>query len=556
MCFKNFCERVLRAYAAIMRTLFPTYCVKFKTLNYLKTKHGGSRKNENATLFLPGVEKELKAIEKLQLGEAALKTRVWSCGTELELLKKGNFALISRVKTEEALNLVVEQGYINPICEAFKVYTPSKNYLLNLIRHWDRAKLFAVIAGVPSAFDSLTAAEILGVDEKRAYKDKELWVVAQELIKAKPEKWTSKFINEVMKIVPSRLNDEAKATLELCVRTAMEKNIDIANSMAYLMVFHPNLYVMLRIALAKDAGGHKLISYVRVMFPQFISKLGKNFGAIYAKNGPSTWAQSEMKFFEETEAAVWLYFALRPATIDLVIDNLSEIKTRVSEKTFQAVEDDVFTFATGAREVLALMKFYKDDAKKQEELREKLLKAASPATLREFYPFNGWNAEQAEKAVRAMAVGKTLPEDLSALSEKLQAAAIEELEIQSEIAVICHGTCGEKETLMQQKLHPRSEAVLVSHYYGTLESYVPQYIQNNRMSESAFKVLVSNIRDSQNYGIEECVPKLVRLHAERWGLSEKNYKDLMQSAHYSKLAAVLKKYCKVESRQPSFEDGV
>jgi len=76
------------------------------------------------------------------------------------------------------------------------------------------------------------------------------------------------------------------------------------------------------------------------------------------------------------------------------------------------------------------------------------------------------------------------------------------------------------------------------------------------MSESAFKVLVSNIRDSQNYGIEERVSKLVRLHAEKWGLSEKNYKDLMQSEYYSKLAAVLKKYCKVESRQPSFEDGV
>jgi len=552
----NFRERVLRAYACIMRTLFPTHCVKSLTLNYIKTKRG-SRKNENADMFLPGKDKELRAIKKLQFGMEEIRQRQWSPETEIELLKQSNFALVSRIKNEAALNIVVEHGYISPICEAMNVFTPSKGYLLNLIRHWNKEKLFSVIEGVPSAFDSLKEWDILGVTEKQAYEGKELWAVARALVNAKPEKWAPKFIAEVMKIVPSRLNEHALAALECFVEVAIENRVDISTSTPYLMVIHPDLYVKLRIALTQEGDPKKFYPYVKLMFPQLVTKLDNNFGAIYAKEGPSAWARSKKKLTEAQEAAVWLSFALRPTTIDLVVDNLSAIKSRVSEKAFQSVEDDVFMFSTGTREILSLMKFYKDDAQKQEELREKLLGAASPHNaLRQFYPFNGWKEDQAERAVRAMAVGKTLPEDLSALSVELQAAAIQELEIQSEMAAI-GSTClllSDQEKLMEQKLHARSEIFLFQKDYNWHEMKA-HYIISNKMEEESFRALV-NFCGTGYQDDENRIRKLIFLHAHNWGLSAQNYKDLMQSPLYADLGARLKSYVQKAGRVPSFEDGV
>ena len=194
----NFRERMLRAYAAIMKFLAPTYCVKSLTLNYTHSEKRGSRKNENATLFLPGVEKELKAIEKLQLGEAALKAREWSYDTRIALLKSGNFALISRINTEKELNFIVD-GVSTPteaVIEAFKVYTPSKKYLLEFLSHPDRNKLFAVIAGAPATFDALTVWEVLNVAENQPYEGKDRWTVVQALVNAKPS-WAPKFVEAI-----------------------------------------------------------------------------------------------------------------------------------------------------------------------------------------------------------------------------------------------------------------------------------------------------------------------------------------------------------------------
>jgi len=536
MCFKKFRECVLRAYACIMRTLFPTYCVKCLTVRYNKNK-----KNQNAGLFLPGVEKEMKAIEKLGLDANALQNREWSYDTRVKLLEQGNFALVSRIHTEKELDIVVKLGYIQPIIGAIKAYTPSKRFLQSLIQNWDREKLLAIVSAVPSAFDSLKAWEILGVEEKQAYTDKDRWAVAQALAKVKPD-WAPKFITEVMKIVPSRLNEEALEALKCFVEVAIENKVDISKDTPYLMVIHPDLYMLLRKALAKDQS--MVAPYVRVMFPQLVDNLVKNFGAIYAKEGPSAWARSAEKLTEAQEAAVWLFFALRSETIDLVVDNLSAIKSRVSEKAFHLVEEDVFELSTGIREILILMDSYKDDEGMRDELREKLLKTKNPAqSLSKFYPFNEWKKEQAEKAVRAMAVEKKLPLDrLSELSHELQAVAMEELEIQSEIAVIRNGTSGEKEELMKQKLHSRSEKVLFYCYYGTLRSYALSYVANFCMDESSFADLVTHVTDERGYSISGDVEHLVELHAKTWGLSEKNYRDLMQSKSYSGQGALLKKY--------------
>ena len=547
MCFKNFRERLLRAYACVVRKVLPTYAVKCLTKRYVSTKWG-SKKNEFSFLFCPGVKKELKAIEKLGFDAKALQEREWSYETELELLKQGNYALVDRIKTEEALKIVVEQGYVQPIVQAIRVCTPSKRFLISLICDWDREKLLAVISAVPSAFDSLTTWEVFGVEEKTAYEGQYQWAVAQALIKAKPT-WAPKFIDEATKIVPSRLNEEAIETIKICVETAVNNDINIATNMSYLMVIFPNFYAFVRASVVQSKHVDK---YVMVMLPQLITRLGKkDFSSFYAKeNSPAAWRSSKEKLSDAQEAACWLYFGLRNSTLHLIVEKLSFLKSSLSEEAFEQLTDEVVRIASNLKDIETLMRFFKDDAELTKELRSKLLKVSGTeqsAVLLSYFPFADWQEKDAERAVRQMAEGKTLPADrMSELSEKLQKIAIEELEIQSEIAVIRNGNCGDKEILVKQKLHPRSEVVLFTDYYGTLDSYAPMYVQNYCMAESSFKAMIQRYRDRSDYDIEPRVRRLISLHAEKWGLSKKNYQNLLQSPYYSDMAAVLKRYLKKE----------
>ena len=165
--------------------------------------------------------------------------------------------------------------------------------------------------------------------------------------------------------------------------------------------------------------------------------------------------------------------------------------------------------------------------------------------LLSYWPFNGWEAETAEKAVRKLAEEKKLPlTKLEELPEELRAAAIEELEILSETAAISRSYYGEQQKeLMKQKFHARSEMYLFCLDYNWQE-LKQLYITYNEMDEASFKVLV-NFCGTNYAGDREKIRDLIILHATKWGLTEKEYNALMQSP-YSPLAADLKKTCKSE----------
>ena len=79
----------VQLFAAIMRTIFPLMAVKYFT----------KKSNAYAELFLPSVEKQLKAIEKLELDTDQIRARVWSLQTKVARLLQQRYDLIQEIKT-------------------------------------------------------------------------------------------------------------------------------------------------------------------------------------------------------------------------------------------------------------------------------------------------------------------------------------------------------------------------------------------------------------------------------------------------------------------------
>jgi len=552
----SFSERVLRAYAAVMKKLFPTWCVKHKTL---KLKHysgtWGTTHNYAGELFLPGKEAELKAIEKLGFDAEALNKRYWSMETKIELLEQGNFAMLSRIKTEDELRTIIRTGKIEKIIEAMGYYTPSRKYLLDFIRSMPDHQLFLIIKAVPSAFDSLQAWEVLGVDEKAPYEGKDNWIIARNFIEAKPSVWLPRFLKELRKIEPSELNHEAMLTVADCVIVAKDSKVDISDSIVYLMTFHAKSYAVLRYEIAQNYGKKEINPYVKVLLPSLLGKIASkgfmDFFKGYTDEVPEEWAKMMKPLSEEREAAVWLYLALKHGCeTSVIIDNLATLREKLIGKAWLYLVKQVIANAEGISDIEKLIKFFNNDEKIQEKLRDNLLEVATSSSevLKGYFPFDGWKKEQAEEAVRLMARGKTLPDDISSLSEELQSVAMDELEIQSEIEVLRGGSCGDKEALILQRLHPRTEVYLLTCEYEKLVSYGLTYVQNFCMDDSTFKTVVNTNEDSACGKIENSLKKVITLHAEKWGLNQRNYKDLMQSPYYSNMAAFLKKYVQKEGK--------
>lgn len=548
----SFSERVLRAYAAVMRKLFPVWCVKHKTLKR-KYYHGtwGTTHNYEGELFLPGKDAEIKAIEKLHLEQKDLDARYWSMETKIELLKRENFSMLLRIKTEEEFNAVVETGRVDKIIETMRSYTPPRRCLIDLIRN--RADHQEIIKGVPSAFDSLQAWEVLDVAEKEPYEGKDAWIIARNLIEAKPNIWVPRFFKELKKIQPSELNHEAMITVADCAVVAKDNKVDISDDISYLMTFHVKTYAVLRSEMAKNYTEKEIAPYVNVLLPNLISKMKSNSFVDFLKGQgcgdevPEVWAQMLDPLSEDKEAAVWLYLALKNGCgTSIIVNNLVTLRKKVIGKAWQYLVSRIVASASSISDIKKLIEFFNNDEKIQEKLRDNLLEVATSSSevLKGYFPFDGWKEEQAEEAVRLMARGKCLPTDLSEVSDKLREAAVEELEIQSEIEVLRGGSCGDKEALILQKLHPRTEVYLLTHEYKTLVSYGLTYVQNFCMDDSTFKTVVNTNEDSACGKFEETMKKVIALHAEKWGLSQRNYKDLMQSPYYNGLAPLVKKYVK------------
>lgn len=569
----SFRERLLRAFATVVKTVFPTWAVKSFTKKESRG-HGfilGHDYEERPRLFLPGVAKEMRAIKKLALSEDALRVRVWSSETELALLKEGNYSLIGNIKSgnKEALDIICATNNAELIAKVFTNSTPSATYLKDWLKKTDESVVVDVIKRVPTIFNDLHFEDVEKMNYIGALVNCALELDASKQTKNSAKKWAEEVItrNEYMNCL-LKSKPEMAALFDSAMSVLLGADYNFSRYMEMLERYHEKWYGAIRDRADYSA---YVEDYLIERLPKvwFMAKVNgvRTFARLYGcemtdKQDAASWMALTRKFIDRPRVAIAAmqtcsylgYGNPDEVVVDLQKALVEGISTYHVAEMALAKLPEQYRWQTQAKLYEAIKTA--DEAKKamkllpksyRKGLRGKLVEKTvqSDANLiLSYWPFTGWEKETAEKAVRKLASFKALPmSKLEELPENLQKAGVEELEILSEIKAITRISYGDaQKELMKQKFHARSEMQLLGMDYNWQE-LKKLYISSNEMDERAFRSLTYNHGTGYS-GDEGRIAELIRLHAKTWGLTETEYKDLMQSPYYSELAADLKKHCK------------
>lgn len=581
-------------FALIVKTVAPTMAVKFFTVWFAEGRSWyKADAKEKARFFLPGAAKEAAAVMKLNLTESQLRRRVWSDGTCEALLKQGDTSLWYLAKSEEAYNLIVSTGDAKVIADTFRTNTPSVAYLKSWLAVAPEKLVIDVIKAAPAAFNDVKMADL-----KREYQQALLGLYDAKNKEGYNSKLAARRAEEVIQrddLMKSYLTsagfEEERELFDKAMEILVETDFDFTKYLKDLERCHKEWYRTIR---AKAGESKHLVAYLVERIPQvwFCAKFstGYEVGKIH-----------HLENFEETyrgenwsrvmDARGWLQLAYenisKPEVIKVCLDHITDLTyacpcgaiAKMQKALVEGVEGytliklalsklpeqyhwqlksklygAISSYAEAREATRLLPKSYRKG------LRAKLVKCTctsdADAFVRTYWPFGQWEPENAEAAVRKLAQLRELPiEKLGELSEDLQKAALEEVDFVSETAVLLAdrsetSTPGQTEQkLLSRQLRPRSEAILFTMGYHWQEAKL-QYISKFKMSEAGFKAMVNHCG---NYGEdEERGFALVRAHAERWGLNEREYLLLYNSPYYSDLAAPLK-CCKGKAEEPTAE---
>lgn len=518
---KSFGERVLNVWAAIVRVLFPRYCVKFLTL---KTR-------KNAAKYLLGAEKERKLIDKLKLSNEEIADRVWSYDTKVALLEHRCFALIDEIKTEKELNAVLRYGTPSCIVCAMRVYTPSRQQVLRIISMLRLETLCMLAEEVPAVFDALRPWEILGVAEgKPACSDAQRWQIALALAEVKSS-WAPKFLIELMKIGSNQLGEKGQELMDRFFGIAFAAKEDVSDMMPYFCVIQKKKYARVRDHYMEYKS---FAPYFRMMFPQLLQHLYAVGYCSISEINLSGELTAEMD-----DAYAWLRIGYErmeePDIYFCLLANMQRIKKNVLPKLYNQLFERMIENAPTQYALTVLYRLA--DNVLETAIPEKLVvsmeEKQSRATLGFAFPFQGWDEELAIRAIKAMAVNKELPVDrLGELPDNLREVAVTTMEEQSQIANMRGGFVVKLITETQLLPNAEVEFLKLRLYYAEKLEYVAKY----RLAESSFRFLVNTVVIDQDKR-----DGLISRYAAKWGLTESQYCMIMQSTLASS-APFLKKY--------------
>ena len=560
MAKKTLKKLTIKVFASVVKTVFPKMAVKFFT------------KKMNGSLFLPGVQKEVKLIKELKLPEQELMIRAWSKGTCEALMKQNDFSLWFLAQSEEAYDLVSKNGgNTERTCKIFSRNTPKVDYLRKWLKNSDENYVVRVLNQTPNILNDLQVEDL---QVKGSYYYLEVLLNTSNFYhwsKKIFEKWYDKSYM----LTESDKNLFFTVTMNL-VAADYEFNGEMLSE---LKKHHFDAYKYLTMRVKNS---QYLSQYVLEVLPREWYKATDKALETLGPEGSISEDKDNPSFEEEEVGALWMKYAMKclkkdPEIFNYVIENvydnpssssacsdqimlmdqMAQAITNVSgEKFYHGIKKALKELPVRYREKLENNLYNSISTAEQavecleilpESFRDKILNKFVKIYGKEvnlftkFWPFTDWSLEQAEKVIRRLAVVHEMPtERISELTPELQKVAFEELEIQSELRVLELGYNQEKATLITHPLHPRSEVFLFTENSAVLEEYASDYISHFCMAESSFAQLVSKTRDASGTAIYDKVSCLIKQHAQVHGLSKKNYLDLMNSDGYSTLAPVLK----------------
>ncbi len=501
----------MQLFAAVLRTVFPQLAVKYFT----------KKTNRNAVLFLPCVEKQLKAIEKLGLKAEELQERVWSLQTKVALLQQKRYDLVSEIRTAQEFDVLVNSGRVSLIVQAMKVYTPTQETALKLL---DQFGLDAVafINSAPAAFDGLKACSILGVEpEKACAPDSQRWIFAKALAAARSG-WAVKFMTEVQNIVPQNLGDAGRENFEFFFQKAYEKQENMASLMPYMYVFFPELYAYVRKNYAKYTDFY---SYISIMLPQLMKHLERGKGNFTDLSQVSVAGPVDNLF----DAYAWLRIGYErmnePAVYKLIISKMDELKTSVSEPIYNQLLNRLIRLASSPADVKRLLDMA-DDNKCQQRLYQEMAERSYVGLLIEQYPFSNWeDSKLVKQALSALINRNMFPVDrMAELPEDLQNFANYQMEVLAQYSALDADTLA----CVSYQLLPEAEMYLMHLEPRYNLKYQKLYVDKFKMSEKAFNYLIHREQRSLQ-GVMLFPDILVEQYAAKWGLTDAQYAAILQT---------------------------
>lgn len=501
----------VQLFAAIMRVVFPQLAVKYFT----------KKTNKHAELFLPSVEKQLKAIEKLDLDTDQIRARVWSLKTKVERLLQQHYDLIQEIKTEQEFSALVKVGRVDIIAQAMKFYTPTQEVALRLLSKFglDAVEL---IKKAPAAFDGLKASDILGVKlNEVCAPDSPRWAFAEALV-SKRASWAPKFLEELRKMPPQRLGELGQAKFRFFFQFAYDAKENVAFLMPYMAVFFPELYAQVR---ANFSSYKEFAPYITKMLPAKLKSLEQGKDTFKDLSSVSVHGLLE----EVYDAYAWLsiaYYRLNePAVYELIISKMSDIKPMVSEPIYSQLLDRLIALANCPADVSRLLSLADD--KRKQVLYHKMVENKYAVLLAAQYPFSSWeDKELIKSALRIVIADNHFPlAKMHELPEDLQEFAKYQLEVSAQIAAL---TSNDILRNVEYHLLPEVEIYLMLMDPRYSLKYQKLYVEKFELSEKAFNVLIH--REAVKLQDQVVFPDvLVGKYAAKWGLAEAQYQALLQT---------------------------
>ena len=536
---KNFVASVKSKIARALAKLFPAYAVRKKTL----------LTNPNANDWIVAdVDQAMYLIKKLKFSEREIAERTWSSATRMELLSKsdskGRKALANTVRNENELEAILRYGDVEDMVAAIKSFTPSAKRMREFVSSVSTpvGLLNKIAEEAPTAFKALTAKEILGItpNQKCNKASDKRWDLALDLMGSAPE-WCPKFMLLIREIPPRQLTDVEIAYFKDIFAIAKDAKVSLAGLLSYMCVFFREEYILYVNAFKAYP---TFAMEFKEMFPQYVK---------YLKDGADHYTSLVMlsphineNYIQKDEAYAWLAIGRdilnkNPEAFSVFLENIDVIYA-ANSKLGKELIDKMTEEATSVDDLIALqqkMGDIVDNNKFNEKVysiilaKSKFYGYADAPNYLKFFPFTDWKVENARHAVKRIVLCNKLPVDrVGELSEELQQYVLQTMEAQSQLSALCDGKVDE---LVKLQLYPVVEIELFYKKYHSCKEQILDYINSFGMSQEAYEAII------RREDVRESFVDFLTKYAEKWGLTQKQYVQLLQSRGIG-LAPFLKQY--------------
>jgi GNAT superfamily N-acetyltransferase len=324
---------------------------------------------------------------------------------------------------------------------------------------------------------------------------------------------------------------------------ALEAKVSLVGLLAYMYVFFKEEYI-LYVNSYKDYPNFGMD--FKEMFPQFVKHLKD--GAGHYKSLDMLGTHVNVNFLQKDDAYAWLgigreLLAKDEVVYNTLLDNIKAIyeanptvgkelakrmlqngrkldyQIKLKEEVPTAIDDNLlYNRAFELIKYNSRHPYYAD----------------APDYLK-FFPFTEWKEDNAKYALKRIVLCEKLPlERLDELSGELKDFVMSIMEAQSQLnALSYHGKVAE---LVELQLYPEVEIALLRKP-DFWEVHILKYVEKYGLSQEAYEFLL------KGFDWDTAYRKIISVYAQKNGLTQKQYMQLMQSVRCS-LAPFVKQYVK------------